>query len=155
LNFEGRAARLTASQRKRELQEVCAVSTAAPAYLKWSESAITFDRSDHTNRIPNPGSYPLIVDPIFAETRLTKVLMDGGSGLNILYAETLILMGISKSRLRADASPFHGVVPGHQAHPLGQIDLPVCFGTPENFRREVLTFDVVGFPGTYHAILGR
>jgi len=81
--------------------------------------------------------------------------MDGGSGLNIFYAETLALMGISKSRLRNDASPFHGVVPGHRAHPLGQIDLPVCFGTLDNFRREVLTFDVVGFRGTYHAILGR
>jgi len=155
LIFGGRAARLTASQRKRELQEVCAVSTAAPSYLKWSETAITFDRQDHPDRIPNLGSYPLIVDPIIAETRLSKVLMDGGSGLNIIYAETLALMGISKSRLRNDASPFHGVVPGHRAHPLGQIDLPVCFGTPDNFRREVLTFDMVGFPGTYHAILGR
>jgi hypothetical protein len=33
--------------------------------------------------------------------------------------------------------------------------LPICFGAPENFRREILTFDVVGFPGTYHTILGR
>jgi len=81
--------------------------------------------------------------------------MDGGSSLNILYAETLALMGISKSRLRNDASPFHGVVPRHRAHPLGQIDLPVCFGTLDNFRREVLTFDVVGFLATYHTILGR
>jgi len=64
-------------------------------------------------------------------------------------------MGINKSRLRNDAAPFHRVVPGHRAHPLDQIDLPVCFGTPNNFMREILTFDVVGFPGTYHAILGR
>jgi len=155
LIFGGRAARLTASQWKHELREVCAVSAAAPSYLKWSERAITFDRQDHSDRIANPGSYLLIVDPIIAETRLTKVLMDGGSGLNILYAETLAIMGISKSRLRNDASPFHGVVPRHRAHPLGQIDLPVCFGTPDNFRQEVLTFDVVGFPGTYHTILGR
>jgi len=97
----------------------------------------------------------LIVDPIIAETCLTKVLMDGGSSLHILYAETLALMGISKSRLRNDTSSFHGVVPRHHAHPLGQIDLPVSFGTPDNFRREVLTVDVAGFPGTYHAILGR
>jgi len=130
LIFGGRAACLTASQRKRVLREVCAVSTAVPSYLKWSESAITFDWQDHPDQIPNPGSNPLIVDPIIAETRLSKVLMDGGSGLNILYAETLDLMGISKSRLRNHASPFHGVVPGHRAHPLGQIDLPVCFGTP-------------------------
>ena len=56
LIFGGRAARLTTSQRKRKLREVCAVSTAAPSYLKWSESAITFDRQDHPDRIPNPGA---------------------------------------------------------------------------------------------------
>jgi hypothetical protein len=39
--------------------------------------------------------------------------------------------------------------------PLGQLDLPVCFGTPSNFHRETLTFEVVGFRGTYHAVLGR
>jgi len=65
------------------------------------------------DRTPNLGSYPLIVDPIIAETRLSKVLMDGGSGLNILYTKTLALMGISKSRLRNDAAPFQGVLPGH------------------------------------------
>ena len=33
--------------------------------------------------------------------------------------------------------------------------MPICFGTPSNYRREVLTFEVVRFKGTYHAILGR
>ncbi|XP_034568304.1 uncharacterized protein [Setaria viridis] len=81
--------------------------------------------------------------------------MDGGSGLNILYAETLDAMGIDRSRLRPSKAPFHGVVPGKQVMPLGQIDLPVTFGTPSNYRKEVLTFEVMGFHGTYHAILGR
>ena len=39
--------------------------------------------------------------------------------------------------------------------PLGQIDLPVTFGDRSNYQTETLTFDVVGFPGTFHAILGR
>ncbi|XP_066310986.1 uncharacterized protein [Miscanthus floridulus] len=39
--------------------------------------------------------------------------------------------------------------------PLGRINLPVCFGSPSNYRKEVLTFEVVGFKGTYHTILGR
>ena len=39
--------------------------------------------------------------------------------------------------------------------PLRQIDLPVTFGGPSNYRTETLTFEVVGFHGTYHAILGR
>jgi hypothetical protein len=33
--------------------------------------------------------------------------------------------------------------------------LPVCFGTPFNFQKETLTFEVVGFRGTYHVVLGR
>ena len=37
--------------------------------------------------------------------------------------------------------------------PLGQIDLPVTFGDQFNYRTETLTFEVVGFPGTFHAIL--
>ena len=45
--------------------------------------------------------------------------------------------------------------PDRRVQPLGQIDLPVCFGTAANFRKEVLTFEVVGFWGAYHAILGR
>ena len=46
-------------------------------------------------------------------------------------------------------------MPRKRTRPLGRIDLPVCFGTPSNYRKEVLTFEVVGFGGAYHAILGR
>jgi hypothetical protein len=81
--------------------------------------------------------------------------MDGGSSLNIIYAETLELLRIDLSSIRAGAAPFHGIIPRKRVQPLGQLDLPVCFGTPSNFRRETLTFEVVGFRGTYHAVLGR
>jgi hypothetical protein len=43
---------------------------------------------------------------------------------------------------------------GQRVTPLRQIDMPIYFGTPSNFRRDTLTFEVVGFHGTYHAILG-
>jgi len=39
--------------------------------------------------------------------------------------------------------------------PLGQIDLPITFRDPSNYRMETLTFEVVGFHRTYHAILGH
>jgi hypothetical protein len=41
-----------------------------------------------------------------------------------------------------------------RVEPVGRINLLVCFGTPSNIRKETLTFEVVGFRGTYHAILG-
>ena len=53
------------------------------------------------------------------------------------------------------SSPFHGVILGMQAYPLGQIDLSITFGDQANFLSEVLTFEVVDFLGSYHAILGR
>ena len=56
-----------------------------------------------------PGCYPLSVDPIVRKMWLTKVLMDGGSGLNILYVDT---MRIPWSELYLAGSPFHGVIPG-------------------------------------------
>jgi hypothetical protein len=62
---------------------------------------------------------------------------------------------IDLSTIRAGSTPFHGIIPEKRVLPLGQLDLPVCFGTPSNFRRETLTFQVVGFRGTYHAVLGR
>jgi hypothetical protein len=81
--------------------------------------------------------------------------MDGGSSLNIIYAETLELLQINLSTIQAGAAPFHGIIPGKRVQPLGQLDLSVCFWTPSNFRKETLTFEVVGFRGTYHAVLGR
>jgi hypothetical protein len=81
--------------------------------------------------------------------------MDGGSGLNILYAETLKGMGIPMSRLSESNMQFHGVIPGKKASSLGQIALDVAFGDSKNFRKEKLTFEVVDFHSAYHAILGR
>jgi hypothetical protein len=46
-------------------------------------------------------------------------------------------------------------VPERQATPLGWIDMSVTFGTPAKFRTETLSFEVVGFQRTCHAILGR
>jgi hypothetical protein len=128
---------------------------AVPVYLDWSDKPITFDQGDHPDRVSSPGKYPLVVDPVIGNIRLTKVFMDGGNSLNIIYAETLGLLQIDLSSIRAGAAPFHGIIPRKRVQPLGHLDLPVCFGTPSNFRKETLTFEVVGFRGTYHAVLER
>jgi hypothetical protein len=94
LIFGGPTIDMSCRQRKRERQEVLAAEKAPPSFLDWSEDAITFSREDHPNRIPNPGQYPLVVDPVIGNARFSKVLMDGGSSLNILYAHTLRLLGI-------------------------------------------------------------
>src|SRR5438128_10194352 len=88
-----------------------------PKYLQWSEAPITFDRADHPDHIPHPGRYPLLLDPIVRMTKLNKVLIDGGSELNILFAKTLDDMKISRSELKWSNSPCHRVIPGTSAIP--------------------------------------
>ena len=117
--FGGSAAYDSKHHQKVACHEVYTAGPAMPTFLRWSESAITFDRTDHPDVIPHPRRYPLVVDPIIDPKRLTKVLMDGGNGLNIMYAKTLNEMGVDQMNLRFIRAPFHGVVPGKQAVPLG------------------------------------
>jgi hypothetical protein len=103
-----------------------------------------------------PGKFPLVLDPVVVEVRLTKVLIDGGSGLNLIFASTLRKMGLDfTNMLVLSKSPFYGIVPGNTAHPLGTMVLPVTFGTRENYRTEFIKFEVANFKSSYRAILGR
>jgi hypothetical protein len=81
--------------------------------------AITFDQEDHPDCVPHSGRYPLMVSPIVGTTHLSKVLMDGGSGLNILYSSTLNKMGIPQNSPRPSKAPFYWIVLGKEAVPLG------------------------------------
>ncbi|XP_012703629.1 uncharacterized protein LOC105914946 [Setaria italica] len=87
-----------------------------------------------------------IPDPVVAGSRLTKVLIVGGSGLNSLFAKTLKKMGFNITEmLTPTSSPFYGIVPGNTAIPLGQVVLLVIFGTKENYRTEYIQFEVADF----------
>jgi hypothetical protein len=117
--YGGPVANASARHRKQERREVYSVKVAALVYLDWFDKPITFDQGDHPDRVPSPGKYPLVVDPVIGNVRLTKVLMDEGSSLNIIYAETLELLQIDLSSVRAGAAPFHGIIPGKRVQPLG------------------------------------
>ena len=81
--------------------------------------------------------------------------MDSGSGINIIYADTLRRMNKNLEGLARSDTTFHGSVPGKAIYPLGSISLDVIFGKPDNYRRETLHFEVVDWPSQYHTILGR
>ena len=49
-------------------REVNKVAPATPNYLKWSQTAITFNQSDHPARIATPGRQALVVDPVVEGT---------------------------------------------------------------------------------------
>jgi hypothetical protein len=155
--FGGPVAYESKRRQKLTAREVnaAALGKAVQTFLKWSKTVITFDRKDHPDHIPQLGRFPLIMDLIIGKTCLSRVLMDGGNSLNLLYAEMYDAMGLSRVAIRPSSAPFHGVRPGLQAIPLGQVDLPVTFEGRANFHTETLTIEIADFLGAYHAILGR
>jgi hypothetical protein len=87
---------------------------------------------------------------------ITKVLIDGGVGLNIIFLETLRKMRLDFARLITPIGiPFYGIVPNKATMPLGQITLPVTFRTQANYRTKFIQFEVMNFETSYHATLGR
>jgi hypothetical protein len=59
-----------------------------PQYLRWSEQTITWSRADHPPRVDDLGHLALVVALQVGGYKFTKVLMDGGSSINILYYDT-------------------------------------------------------------------
>jgi hypothetical protein len=142
-------------EHKRALRDVYAVEPVAPKFNPWSACPITFDRRDHPTSIRHGGTAALVLDPIVDGFHLTRVLMDGGSSLNLIYSDTVRKMGIDPSRIKPSNTTFKGVIPGIEARCSGSITLEVVFGSPDNFRSEDLIFDIVPFRSGYHALLGR
>jgi hypothetical protein len=50
--FGGTPARPTRHKHKRILQEIYHTKPVVPSYLRWSETAITYDRADNPDHIP-------------------------------------------------------------------------------------------------------
>ena len=97
----------------------------------------------------------MVLDRIIDGFHMTRVLMGGGSSLNMLYQDTVRKMGINPSRIKPTKTAFKGVIPGVEARCTGSITLEVVFSSPDNFRSEELIFDIVPFRSGYHALLGR
>ena len=116
-------------ERKTALGDVYAMEPVAPKFNPWSACPITFDCRDIPTSIHHGGSAALFLDPIIDGFHLTRVLMDGGSSLNLLYQDTVCKMGIDPSRIKPTKTTFKGVIPGVEARCTGYITLEVVFGS--------------------------
>jgi hypothetical protein len=76
-------------EQKSTRQEVMSIEPVVPTPLKWSEVPITFSRADQWTSFSEPGRFPLVLKLVVAGSKINKVLIDGGSGLNVLFAKTL------------------------------------------------------------------
>jgi hypothetical protein len=82
-------------EQKLLLGEIMSVESVVPRPLWWSEVPISFSRDNQWTSFSEPGKFLLVLDPVVAEVKLTRVLIDGGSGLNLIFASTLRNMGLT------------------------------------------------------------
>nr|AAL91597.1 Putative gag-pol precursor [Oryza sativa Japonica Group]AAP51761.1 retrotransposon protein, putative, Ty3-gypsy subclass [Oryza sativa Japonica Group] len=153
--FRGSTAYSSKREYKKVEREVCLTWQGAALKMKWSEQKIEFLEEDHPKTAVIPRRYPIVVEPTIRNIKVARVLIDGGSSINLLFASALDAMGIPRSELTPTDQPFHGITPQSSSKPLGKITSPVTFGQANNFRTEQITFDVVEFDTAYNAIIGR
>jgi hypothetical protein len=98
------------------------------------------------------GTIPLLCTPTINNIAVNRTLIDGGAGLNIISVEVFEKMQVPYHWLMP-TRPFFGVIEGSTT-PIGQVHLPITFGTRDNYRIESLDFDIAYIALPYNAILG-
>jgi hypothetical protein len=66
-----------------------------PRFPAWSHREISFNREDRWAVIPEPGRFPLVLDPYINSIRFERVLIDGGSSIDILFRNSMPALKLS------------------------------------------------------------
>ena len=110
-----------------KLERMCTlrdVDVTEPVAPQYNLRPITLDRTDRPANSNQCNSAALVLDPIIDGFHLTRVLMDGGNSLNLLYQDTVRKMGVDRSMIKPTKTTFKGgfggfdrqMIDAHPAH---------------------------------------
>ena len=91
-----------------------------------------------------------MVSPTIRNLKVTKMLVNGGAGLNLISPAVIEKLQIPDEDLE-ETGTFQGVNPG-RSQPKGKVKLPMMFGGELNYRTERIAFDVAEIPLPYNRI---
>ena len=76
--------------------------------LKWYHMPIIFDAEDHPDRTTAVGCLSLLVSPTIRNLKVTKMLVDGGAGLNLISPNMVKRLQIPDEDLE-ETCTFQGI----------------------------------------------
>nr|BAB39950.1 putative polyprotein [Oryza sativa Japonica Group] len=142
------------SKRQKKMQirmvhSITSVGEGAPQYLN---QLISFGPEDAGVMFPHQDL--LVISAEIAGFEVRRILVDGGSSADVIFAEAYAKMGLSTQALTPAPASLRGFG-GEAVQVLGQALLLIAFGSGENRREEQILFDVIDIPYNYNAIFGR
>ncbi|XP_010496395.1 PREDICTED: uncharacterized protein LOC104773477 [Camelina sativa] len=115
--------------------------------FKTSTAPITFTEEDARNASPN--NDPLVVEMVIGESSVTRILIDTGSSVNVIFKDVLIQMEIDLRNTVHETQPLTGF-DGDTIMTVGTITLPIYVGG----TMQCFNFAIVDKPIVYNVILG-
>ncbi|KAG7536468.1 Ribonuclease H-like superfamily [Arabidopsis suecica] len=109
---------------------------------------ISFTKDDLVG-VDLPHNDPLVVELIVSNSRVTRVMIDTGSSVDLIFKDTLTAMNIANQRIKPRSRPLAGF-DGDFIMSLGTIKLPTFVGGTIAWVK----FVVIDKPAIYNVILG-
>ncbi|XP_048619845.1 uncharacterized protein LOC125590349 [Brassica napus] len=113
-----------------------------------ADHQISFSAAD-THGISMPHNDPLLIDIKIGECQVTKVLVDTGSSVDLIFRDTLDKMGVDLRDMKPSSRSLTGFN-GSSEQMIGTIRLPVYAGVVTR----TVKFSVIRAKAPYNAILG-
>ncbi|CAA7057629.1 unnamed protein product [Microthlaspi erraticum] len=124
-------------------------SSGQPRPLDGPDHEIKF-RESETLALDKPHDDALVIELAVAGFELTRVMIDTGSSVDVLFYDAFKRMGFENSALIGGRTPLTGFA-GETTYSMGTIQLPIKAGG----ITKTVDFVVVDRPAPFNAILGR
>jgi len=117
------------------------------------EEVVRFNKRD-LDGTEYPHTDPLVISAMLRSVQVTRIFVDNGSSINVLFKHAFDQMGMSAEDIQPYNIPIHGFTRAGVIL-IGIVTLPLTAGTAPWTVTRMQDFIILESPSAYNAFLGR